>query len=433
MSGRLERFIQIGTICVIVSSLLLFGAVQPVVLSIEESAIIILAMLSVIHHQRKGLKVDWTPMAYPFALFVLYVLFQVIPMPPAVLKVLSPQSLALREKLGIAVGWQPISLIPYRTIKQGIYWFSLLLLFLLVVNHFKQKRPLKWLINSLFYLGIAEAVYGIFSFFTRSQWLLWYHNKNLPTTRVHGTYRNPDHFAGFMEMIVPIGVVKSMDWRAHPSMPKTEVLAKRGALLFLSMLAALALFFTLSRAGLMGFLGSMAFWYINEKRREGQKGISFALGIMLSLLLVYAFWIGVGPMMDRFNTAGQDLRLQIWRNCLPIIKDYPLTGTGLNTFEYIFSLYRDITLPLSFAHAHNEYIEILLEGGVVGFILFAWAFLKPVLWSVNSPSLLARASLTGMVAIMIHNLFDFNLHIPGNAYLLVTLFALSWIGVVRER
>ncbi len=433
MSSRLERTIQVGTICVILSSLLLFGAVQPVVLSMEESAIVILAILSIIHHQKKGLMVDWTPLAYPFALFLLYIFFQVIPLPPPILKVLSPHSMVLRERLGIGGGWQSVSLIPYRTLSQGIYWLSLFLLFLLVVNHFKQKRPLRWLINSLFYFGIAEALYGMFSFFTRSQWLLWYHNPRLPTSRVHGTYRNPDHFAGFMEMMVPIGVVKSMDWKANPAQPKTEVLAKRGALLFLSMLGALALFFTLSRAGLIGFLGSMAFWYINEKRREEQKGIAFALGILLSLLLVYAFWVGVGPMMDRFNTAGQDLRMQVWQNCLPIIKDYALTGTGFNTFSYVFPIYRDITLPLSFAHAHNEYIEMLIEGGVVGFILFVWVFFKPVVWSINSSSLLTRASLTGIVAIAIHNLFDFNLHIPGNAYLLMTLFALSWIGMTRER
>ncbi len=431
---NIERTIQIGTISVIISSLLLFGAVQPVVLSIEESLIIILALLSVFYHQRKGLQVDWTPLSYPFALFLLYIFFQVIPLPPSVLKILSPQSLVLREKLGIAVGWQPISLVPYRTLIQGVYWLSIFLLFLLVVNHFKQKRPLRWLINSLFYFGIAEALYGIFSFFSRSQWLLWYHNPHLPTNRVHGSYRNPDHFAGFMEMVVPIGVVKSMDWRANPTQPKTEILAKRGALLFLSMLGALALFFTLSRAGLMGFLGSMAFWYINEKRREGQRGVSFALGVLLSLLIVYAFWIGVGPMMDRFNTAGQDLRIHVWQNCLPIIKDYPLTGTGFNTFEQVFPIYRDITLPVTFAHAHNEYLEMLIEGGIIGFILFLWVFFKPVVWSINSSSLLTRASLTGIVAISIHNLFDFNLHIPGNAYLLATLFALSWIGVVtRER
>jgi O-antigen ligase len=120
-------------------------------------------------------------------------------------------------------------------------------------------------------------------------------------------------------------------------------------------------------------------------------------------------------------------------NTVEIIKDFPLTGTGLGTYLYAYPMYETRFSGEMLEHAHNDYLELLAEGGViaggliivVAFGALAWLFSR---WTRRNDHLVRGVGLgclAGIAAILIHSLTDFNLHITANAVLFVTLYALA--------
>ncbi len=418
----------------LVSSVFLFGAVQPYVLSLVEASIIVLfATWWILAKEDK----EFTPLALPFAIFLALGLLQVIPLPLPLVRFLSPHTVILREKLGTLTYWTTLSLVPSLTLKELTRWFTILFLFILVVNLFGTREALKKLLGTLIALSLFEALYGLLVFATGSHALLWYHKEEYVTGRVHGTYRNPDHFAGYMEMMIPLHLSQVLTWR-HRSLYTTEEKSKRLLGIFLVVILTLSLFFSISRAGIVAFVASFAFWtFLNlRERREKESRLTGYLWLFLILLIAYLLWMGLDPILERFFQTAREMergRTLVWKDTIRMIKDFPIFGTGLGTYRYTFPLYKTLPQQVFFSHAHNDYLELLSEGGLVLTIPFLWGMGRALKWSLSSPSLITRGATTGMVAFLIHSFFDFNLHIPANAYIFFALAGISWIARRWER
>ena len=129
--------------------------------------------------------------------------------------------------------------------------------------------------------------------------------------------------------------------------------------------------------------------------------------------------------------AMEGVRLNVLRDGLKMAADHPLAGWGLGTFPVVYPQYRSFYTSKFVNQAHNDYVQVLVETGVVGFALVVWgmvvffreAFRKmdraPAL--LRSPALAATVACTGL---LVHSFLDFNLHIPANAALFAVLCAL---------
>jgi len=418
-----------GVILVLVSSVLLFGAVQPVVLALIETFIIIL-FLSWWFPSKK--KTHHSPLFYPLVIFLALGLLQIVPLPLPLIKLLSPKTVALKKELGLTSWWVTLSLVPGLTLKEWVRWLSIFLLYILVINLFQDWKNLRRLLNSLLALSLFEALYGLFLFTTGSHTLLWYKKPDYATNRVHGTYRNSDHFAGYMEMAAPLHLSQVLTWR-HASLYTTEERSKRLLGLFLVVILSLSLFFSISRAGIVAFVSSMAFWLLLKYRDKTAKGpkIGWYLWLFIILLAAYLLWIGLGPILERFAKTTETIeqgRILVWKDTLKMVKDFPLFGTGLGTYQYAFPHYKTFPMQVVFDHAHNDYLELLAEGGIGLALPFLWGLWRILKWSVTSSSLISLGAAIGVMALLIHSFFDFNLHIPANAYLFFTLAGISWIA-----
>ena len=418
-----------GVILVLISGVFLFGAVQPAVLAITEALIIILFLTWWIPSKEKMLR---SPLFYPLVIFLILGLLQIIPLPLPIVKLLSPSTVALKRELGVISWWTTLSLVPGLTLKEWVRWLTILLLYILVVNLFQDRKNLTRLLNSLLALSIFEALYGLFLFATGSPTLLWYKKPDYATHRVHGTYRNPDHFAGYMEMAAPLHLSQVLTWR-HESIYATEERSKRLLGLFLVVILSLSLFFSISRAGIVAFISSMAFWFLLKSKEETATGsrIGRYLWLFIILLAAYLLWVGLGPILERFVKTTETIekgRMLVWKDTLTMIKDFPLFGTGLGTYQYAFPHYKTFPMQVVFDHAHNDYLELLAEGGISLVLPFLWGLWRILRWSLTSSSLITLGAATGMVALLIHSFFDFNFHIPANAYLFFTLAGISWIA-----
>jgi tetratricopeptide (TPR) repeat protein len=126
------------------------------------------------------------------------------------------------------------------------------------------------------------------------------------------------------------------------------------------------------------------------------------------------------------------MRLGLWKDSMNIVKDFTITGSGFGSFLSVYPKYRTIPDGSVADHAHNDYIEFLTEGGLLGVVLFGW-FLVSVFLNAFATFRKRRdryavymfiGAVTGIAAILIHSIIDFNLQIGANGLYFFLLLGL---------
>ena len=301
---------------------------------------------------------------------------------------------------------------------------------------------LKRIVFVMIGIGLIEAAYGLVQTLVPSMGVLWvdFVRDYLGTAR--GTFINRNHFAGYIEMIWPLALGITL---AHTGRVRSlkDVLASdrlnRQALMALGVIVLLlALIFTRSRAGIFsGLIGFLAFFIM---ARTGMKDAGLQNRILFGgitvLMCIYTMTIGVGPILDRFLIIGDASysRVDIWRDSLPIIKNHPL-GIGLGNYENVFAVYnQSIVSGKTVTHAHNDYLQLLIETGWIGFLAAVGGFILFLGKSAGRIKrldfrrdplrfYLAIGAFSGLISMTAHSIFDFNLQIPANCMYFVVLLA----------
>jgi O-antigen ligase len=311
------------------------------------------------------------------------------------------------------------------------------LLFVVVVNNLYGQSRTTIIIFSMFCLASIIASYAVYQFLTNTErvWHVFkpYHYRGT------GTYISPNHLGGFLEMLVPLAFAYTVVGRVRPL---TRIMLGYSALMIVAGIAV-----TVSRGcwlaaalTLLGFFGVL-FW--NERYRLP----SF---IFLFLILgaggfffpkTYAFQVRIKKVFQH-GKLDDSMRFELWRPALSLWKENPWWGAGPGHFDYRFRKYRSEKVQLQPDRAHNDFLNALTDWGLVGaaLITLAWGlFYAGVLktWrfvrlnaadvgktqASNKFSFLLGATL-GLTAIFFHSVVDFNMHLPANAILAVTLMAL---------
>jgi len=291
-------------------------------------------------------------------------------------------------------------------------------------------RGFVWFIMSF---GFLVAIFGILQHLTFNGKLYWFREMRYGGIPF-GPYVNRNHFAGFVELVIPVALVPLV---------LGKVRRERWIVVALfAFLAIGALFLSASRGGMVSFaaeVGVLAL--LMALRRAGGRHI-LAGGVVLLLAFLLVSWLGVRQILERFSsmqslevTVGKraSMRQDTWH----IFRAHPWTGTGLGTLRVVFPAYETLYDGKIVNHAHNDYLEMLADTGVLGGLCCA-SFLG-VLFVVSLKQLLvtdnsfaAALHLSGLVAccgFLVHSLVDFNLHMPANALLffLMTLLATAQI------
>jgi putative inorganic carbon (HCO3(-)) transporter len=128
----------------------------------------------------------------------------------------------------------------------------------------------------------------------------------------------------------------------------------------------------------------------------------------------------------------RNYRPQIWWGTLELIKDHPLVGVGFAGYSVAIPRYLRLSGTWQLEQAHNDYLEVLASGGVVGGSLFVWFLLIFARSTVNHPqsdSHVGRAvkcgAVAGLFAVAVHSLFDFGLHITVNSLVCTALVVVA--------
>jgi O-antigen ligase len=330
-----------------------------------------------------------------------------------------------------------LSVYPYATqielLKAGAY----LLLFFLTVESFRTLDDWKSFVWFLVILGSFVSLLAIVQYFTFNGKLYWF--RVLPQGIVpFGPFVNHNHFAGFVELVSPPGLAMLLTGAVRRD--------KLPVLVLLSVLPIGALALSASRGGITSFLFEFVLLVVLvRKKGEGSKQLWMAGGLVLTAGLL-AIWLGLGWTVERFehSTPGdlsRDRRVSIYSDTWRIVRDHPWDGTGLGTLETVFPRYESYYDGLVVDHAHNDYLELLADTGLIGgmcllgFVaLLAWRALSN-LRGASGPDCrsLYSGALAGCAGLLLQSFVDFNLHIPSNALLFLLLAAMATSDVGEAR
>ena len=378
---------------------------------------------------------------------------QTIPLPPGLLKVLSPktydllQSLAIKNSSGelITPGFR-ISLFPFATKIELFKWLTLAGFFVFLLSWEPQNRD--WISTSLvipiIFVGVFESLYGMFEFFSGHHHIL-YLDESHWVSAVTGTFINRNYFAGYLSMVIPLSIgflffreslhgIKHMGWRHRLSLLDGKTLL----IGFCVIVMILGLLLSASRMGITSLLASFTVMSLLFKDPKKRAKHSKAPVLILALAILWSVWIGLDAVISRFFTASEDFmsRWRIWVDTFKIIKDFPIFGSGLGTFTWVFPMYQTSHILGHRTHAENDYLQLTSEVGLLGIILATVLFLFLLFRAIsgirslspnNSQRYIALGAMVGILALMFHSIAERNIQVPSNAF----LYTILWAMVLR--
>jgi len=427
---------------------ILFAAVQPWVWSVY-STLMISAFLTDWWQNRIRLSAaQGRGVNFAVILFFSTTMLLCLPLPGGILEYLSPvrfQALATaRVLLDGPAGWQTLSYSPQVAFSWWLFLFSLCLFFVVVRDLCVESKKLKLIVFIMIGVSVIEALYGLIQALVPSLGVLWVDYVQAYMGDARGTFINRNHFAGLIEMVLPLALGFTLaqgGWGQRYTLKKilaSERLNRQSVFTLAVVMLLLALLFSRSRAGIAGALiGLFTFFLLARSAARSLSGYTWLLlGAIVVLLVIYSVKIGIGPIVDRFqelDTANS--RLDYWRDSLPMVIDHPF-GIGLRNFDKVFPVYNLSNLSENVVdHAHNDYLQLLIEAGWIGFTAVISGFL---IFMVKSASkikrlnfqkdpmrfFLAVGAFSGLVSMAFHSFFDFNLQIPANCVYFVILLAI---------
>jgi O-antigen ligase len=191
--------------------------------------------------------------------------------------------------------------------------------------------------------------------------------------------------------------------------------------------------------GIFSVLASLILMALLGQLGGGRRAWMVIILLLIACSMTYAVWIGLDPVMKRFeiltSSALEDPsgRAAIWKQASGIIRDYPAVGTGLGTFAVAYRRYQTSSLDLLIDHAHNDYVEVTTDTGILGaallFIPIMGLLIKMILAYAGARSAYRRsvllACIGGATALLVHTTMDFNLQIPANALLFAVVLGIG--------
>jgi O-antigen ligase len=435
-TNHLNKTISVGLLVAVVFSALAHGAVEPWAVFVFEVMVVALILLwSIKVAADRRFKLTVPRAALPIA---------------ALIAVGLAQSIALTDSDG---RWLSLSKNVGYTRGALTVLIFLFACFLIATNFFTTRDRLSKLSHFLVIYGLAMAMFSVIQYLTWSGRFYWL--RRTEATSAFGPFANHNHFAGYMELLIPIPVALIV---ARAVRPELRVLYG-----FAAAMMGIAVVLSLSRGGIISMTAGLLFLGVMSLglKRRPSKGTSYIasplvsrialLGVIVGAVSAGIFWIGADPVINRI-AQGQSSggvretfftsRGWVWRDTATMISANPILGVGLGAYETAFSIYTKSDGSLRVPQAHNDYLQIVADCGVAGGLLAVW-FLVVLFQAVtrgirSSDPLYAALSLgsgAGIFGILVHSLFDFNLQLPSNALLFLVLSAVAChVGAaVRDR
>lgn len=357
----------------------------------------------------------------------------------------SPTQLVLLAALGLAViqGFIPHgvraleSYDRFSTRQAAITLFCFTGYFAATLVAFDRPRRLRLAALLLFWLGFGLSVFGIIQFLSGTTLMYWIREG---TGAFFGPFANKNHFAGLMELLMPLG--------AGLLLAGGIAREKRVMVGFASIIICLAIVLSGSRGGWISLVAEIAFLNLfafvvgaGANTRSRTRSVVIGVGACvasLALVAVMVLWIGSERVADQLSTLPDEATLTtpmsrkgIWASTINLIEDHPVAGVGIGAYGTAINRYSGSWGDWRILHAHNDYLQTAADAGMFGVILAivfvvlgGRAFFQAITSQNRTLKGVALGSGAACFGLMVHSVVDFNLQIPSNALTFLVALAL---------
>ncbi len=398
-STILQRVLVLGLCVLLIFAVLAFGAVDEwSTFAFEAGAAVLFLVWAARQLVSKELKLSQNPLYLPALLFFVLILAQIV---------------LRRSAYGYVTKYAVLQYISY-----GI-------VLLIGAECVREEGARKIFALVMIVFGAGYAFFALVQELTSNGKIFWVHSPKFGGS-IYGSYVNHDHYAGLMEMLVPIPFVLSM---GHLLKGGKRVLVGSCAVLM-----AGTIFLSGSRGGMLAFVLEMVlFAALTFGKRRSPR---IALGSVAVCVFILALLIFVGKgqeVLGRLGDLSPGTRLEMTKDSLKMFSRRPVFGWGLGTFPTVYPSYRSFYTNLFVNEAHNDYAQLLVETGLLGFGLMLWFLVRlyryglPTShrWEFQWDRAVSLAAVLGCTGILLHSFVDFNLQIPANATLFYVLCGLA--------
>ncbi len=435
----------------IVCGTLAFGAVYPwgyLPLFVVAASIGLAGLV-----RQRGIPCEARTISAGLLLVALAIGGQLVPVPRTTLDFLSPHAAALLSRysltFALSTALHPLSINPAAT-GLALLGLATLGLYLIGLPSFLSRRDLRALPRHLMLFAVPLALVGIFGREHNNGLVFGFWRSEEGTNgNGFGPFVDRNHFAGWMLMTtcLAIGVLcarSEVALKAVKPGVRNRIVwlstseANRLILIAVSIIVmAIALVWTMSRSGIVSFTCAVGcfVWLMARRGHIGLARRAIVVSALGALLLASLSWRGVDRLLQWFaDTSDLVGRVAAWHDGWQVVQDFPITGTGLNTYPDAMLFYQKHVLEFWMTHAHNDYLQLLAEGGLL--VAIPAAIVVVLLASSIRRSLNAArddsydywvraGAAVGLVAIGIQETVEFSLHMPANALLFATLAAIA--------
>jgi len=374
------------------------------------------------------------------SVWLIYLALQTINMPASMFTYLAtPATLSVNDLMIRQYHLTSLSVDQYSTWSELLKNSSYLCLMILTGLLITTRTRVQWLVLVMGLACLGEISYGIYDVLSGGQY----------GRLISGTFVNHSHLSGLLELSMPLVLAFTAYIIRHYSGEHSlhSVLLFKGMLLALSSVMIVGLVLAGSRGGILATLAScvmLGLLLVPNWLRDSSKATK--IGFLVVVMGVFAIALMASDgVLQRFSGGGISGREYLLQLAPNMLADSWLRGLGAGNLQYVFPWYHNDGGPYQFWRAHNDYIELLFDQGIVGFSIVA-AGVVFVLKS-NYQALKASSStfqqhmLTGtlfsQVILLVHGLSDFNFYIPSNAayyFIIVGLvFSLQRMGQARKK
>jgi O-antigen ligase len=404
-TDRIDKALFYGVFGLLLFGPLAFGAVEPWSVLLLEAGSAFLFLLWIARQTSEAeINIRWNPLFLPMGFFGLLVVAQ----------------LALN-----------LSAYRHDTFTLALRYFAYgILCFLACQTLIRgvQARQLA-LIFSLY--GSVLAAFALIQGISSNGKLYWIRQPRMGGW-IYGPYVNHNHYAGLMEMLVPIPLVLSL---THLASTKSRNAAAAAAAVMVG-----TIFLSGSRGGMLAIIVEFLILAVVLIRQKRGLRTAVGLGVFFVIVVGLLTWVGGGELSRRIATVGSshaelaaDVRTYINRDGLRMFLKKPVLGWGLGTFPVVYPQFRTFYTNFFVNEAHNDYLQLLVEMGLLGFATMVWFVvvlytrsLKKIKdWTSDIGGAVTLACMLGLSGILVHSAFDFNLQIPANAALFYAMCSIA--------
>ena len=355
--------------------------------------------------------------------------------------------------LGVPVS-NALSLAPAQTRFAIVQLATYLVFFAAALRFINNQKRLRKTVVAVIIFGALIGFFAVLQQLAGAEGI--YGLRQTAAAFTFGSYVNRHHFAALMEMTLALTLALLFGGATKKD--------KRIFLIAAAVVMGIAIVFTGSRGGLISLFAVLGFIVLANllvKKRESTEdsgdedapaktnlrrnltiiggGLALIFGLLGAVIMLGAddaLVRATGLTYEREDVTNG--RTHFWATALKIFGDNPVLGTGLDSFAMVFTRYDTWNGFLRVEQAHNDYLQILTDAGVLGF-LCVLAFI--ILLFRESLQIIAKSSdnfrrntavgaLAGCFGILVHSLFDFPLRTPANGYFFL-LFAVLATAAIK--